>query len=111
MFRSDRNIIAFWICFSKFWIQLTRFSASGLCNSSRRGSHCFQETDFSQGIPRTGAFLGPESSLNERRSNSSNLRNDDAKITPIARFVNEGVNQQNRVIYYHSNDEATAREE
>jgi len=37
--------------------------------------------------------------------------NDDAKITPIARFVNEGVNQQNRVIYYHSNDEATAREE
>ncbi len=37
--------------------------------------------------------------------------NDDAKITPIARFVNEGVNQQNRVLYYHSNDEATAREE
>ena len=37
--------------------------------------------------------------------------NDDAKITPIARFVNEGVNQQNRVLYYHSDDEAIAREE
>ncbi len=37
--------------------------------------------------------------------------NDVAKITPIARFVNEGVNQQNRVLYYHSNDEATARDE
>ncbi len=36
---------------------------------------------------------------------------DEAKITPIARFVNEGVNQQNRVLYFHSNDEATAREE
>ena len=37
--------------------------------------------------------------------------NDEAKITPIARFVNEGVNQQNRVLYFHSNDETTAREE
>jgi MEDS: MEthanogen/methylotroph, DcmR Sensory domain len=37
--------------------------------------------------------------------------NDAAKITPIARFVNEGVNQQNRVLYFHSDDEATAREE
>jgi hypothetical protein len=37
--------------------------------------------------------------------------NDEAKITPIARFVNEGVNQQNRVLYFHSNDEAMAREE
>ena len=37
--------------------------------------------------------------------------NDEAKITPIARFVNEGVNQQNRVLYYHSNDEATVRDE
>jgi MEDS: MEthanogen/methylotroph, DcmR Sensory domain len=37
--------------------------------------------------------------------------NDEAKITPIARFVNEGVNQQNRVLYYHSDDEATARDE
>src|SRR6266700_2417269 len=36
---------------------------------------------------------------------------DDAKITPIARFVNEGVNQQNRVLYFHSNNEAEAREE
>jgi MEDS: MEthanogen/methylotroph, DcmR Sensory domain len=35
----------------------------------------------------------------------------EAKITPIARFVNEGVNQQNRVLYFHSNDEAEAREE
>jgi MEDS: MEthanogen/methylotroph, DcmR Sensory domain len=37
--------------------------------------------------------------------------NDQAKINPVARFVNEGVNQQNRVIYFHSNDEASAREE
>jgi MEDS: MEthanogen/methylotroph, DcmR Sensory domain len=37
--------------------------------------------------------------------------NSDAKINPIARFVNEGVNQQNRVLYYHSNDEASVREE
>ncbi|HEX9430636.1 MAG TPA: MEDS domain-containing protein [Candidatus Bathyarchaeia archaeon] len=37
--------------------------------------------------------------------------NDEAKITPIARFVNDGVNQQNRVLYFHSNDEAMAREE
>src|SRR5438128_8345212 len=37
--------------------------------------------------------------------------NDEAKITPIARFVNEGVNQQNRVLYFHFDDEATAREE
>jgi hypothetical protein len=37
--------------------------------------------------------------------------NDEAKMTPIARFVNEGVNQQNRVLYFHSNDEGTAREE
>jgi hypothetical protein len=37
--------------------------------------------------------------------------NDEAKMTPIARFVNEGVNQQNRVLYFHSNDEAAAREE
>ncbi len=37
--------------------------------------------------------------------------NDETKMTPIARFVNEGVNQQNRVLYFHSNDEATAREE
>jgi hypothetical protein len=36
---------------------------------------------------------------------------DEAKITPIARFVNEGVNQQNRVLYFHSNDEAKVREE
>ncbi len=35
----------------------------------------------------------------------------EAKITPIARFVNEGVNQQNRVLYFHSDDEAIAREE
>ena len=38
-------------------------------------------------------------------------KNDEAKITPIARFVNEGVNQQNRVLYFHSNDEAAIREE
>jgi hypothetical protein len=37
--------------------------------------------------------------------------NDEAKITPIARFVNEGVNQQDRVLYFLSNDETTAREE
>jgi hypothetical protein len=37
--------------------------------------------------------------------------NDAAKMTPIARFVNEGVNQQNRVLYFHSEDEGTAREE
>lgn len=37
--------------------------------------------------------------------------NDQAKITPVARFVNEGVNQQNRVLYFHSNDEASARDE
>jgi hypothetical protein len=37
--------------------------------------------------------------------------NDEVKMTPIARFVNEGVNQQNRVLYFHSNDEGTAREE
>jgi hypothetical protein len=37
--------------------------------------------------------------------------NDEAKISPIARFVNEGVNQQNRVLYFHSSDETTAREE
>jgi hypothetical protein len=37
--------------------------------------------------------------------------NNQAKITPIARFVNEGVNQQNRVLFFHSNDEATARDE
>jgi hypothetical protein len=37
--------------------------------------------------------------------------NDQAKMTPIARFVNEGVNQQNRVLYFHSNDEGTARDE
>jgi hypothetical protein len=37
--------------------------------------------------------------------------NDQSKITPVARFVNEGVNQQNRVLYFHSNDEASAREE
>jgi hypothetical protein len=36
---------------------------------------------------------------------------DEAKMTPIARFVNEGVNQQNRVLYFHSNDEAIARDE
>src|SRR2546422_624189 len=36
---------------------------------------------------------------------------DYAKITPIARFVNEGVNQQNRVLYFHFDDEAAAREE
>jgi hypothetical protein len=35
----------------------------------------------------------------------------EAKITPIARFVNEGVNQQDRVLYFHSNDETTVREE
>jgi hypothetical protein len=37
--------------------------------------------------------------------------NNEAKITPIARFVNEGVNQQDRVLYFHSNDETTVREE
>jgi len=37
--------------------------------------------------------------------------NDEAKMTPIARFVNEGVNQQNRVLYFHSHDEGTARDE
>jgi MEDS: MEthanogen/methylotroph, DcmR Sensory domain len=37
--------------------------------------------------------------------------NSDTKVNPIARFVNEGVNQQNRVLYYHSNDEASVREE
>jgi hypothetical protein len=36
---------------------------------------------------------------------------DEAKMTPIARFVNEGVNQQNRVLYFHSNDEAIVRDE
>ena len=34
-----------------------------------------------------------------------------SKITPVARFVNEGVNQQNRVLYFHPNDEASVREE
>src|SRR3989475_4802140 len=37
--------------------------------------------------------------------------NDDAKITPIARFVNEWVSQQNRVTYFPSHDEGTARDE
>ena len=37
--------------------------------------------------------------------------NDQTKITPVSRFVNEGVNQQNRVLYFHSSDEASAREE
>ena len=37
--------------------------------------------------------------------------NDEARMTPISRFVNEAVNQQNRVIYFHSDDEGTAREE
>ncbi|HZD13260.1 MAG TPA: MEDS domain-containing protein, partial [Candidatus Binatus sp.] len=37
--------------------------------------------------------------------------NDDAKITPIARFVNEGVNLQNRVLYFHANNETRAREQ
>jgi len=37
--------------------------------------------------------------------------NDEAKMTPISRFVNEGVNQQNRVLYFHSDEEATARDE
>ena len=37
--------------------------------------------------------------------------NDEAKIIPISRFVNEGVNQQDRVLYFHSNDETAAREE
>jgi len=36
---------------------------------------------------------------------------DEAKMTPIARFVNEGVNQQDRVLYFHSNDEAIVRDE
>ena len=36
---------------------------------------------------------------------------DATKITPIARFVNEGVNQQNRVLFFHSDEEATVREE
>ncbi|HEV2121052.1 MAG TPA: MEDS domain-containing protein [Candidatus Bathyarchaeia archaeon] len=35
----------------------------------------------------------------------------EAKMTPIARFVNEGVNQQDRVLYFHSNDEGAARDE
>lgn len=37
--------------------------------------------------------------------------NDEAKMTPIARFVNEGINQQDRVLYFHSNDEAIVRDE
>ncbi len=37
--------------------------------------------------------------------------NDHGRISSIARFVNEGVNQQNRVLYFHSSDEATVREE
>src|SRR5438132_10136150 len=40
-----------------------------------------------------------------------NYKSDEVKISPIVMFVNEGFNQQNRVLYFHSNDEATAREE
>lgn len=36
---------------------------------------------------------------------------DEAKTTPLARFVNEGVNQQDRVLYFHSRSETEAREE
>ena len=37
--------------------------------------------------------------------------NDQSRVTYIGRFVNEGLNQQNRVLYFHSNDDASAREE
>jgi len=37
--------------------------------------------------------------------------NDQSRDTQIARFVNEGLNQQNRVLYYHSNTETQARDE
>ena len=36
---------------------------------------------------------------------------DQSRITTIARFVNEGLNQQDRVLYFHSNDDVIAREE
>jgi DcmR-like sensory protein len=34
-----------------------------------------------------------------------------SRITSIARFINEGLTQQNRVLYFHSNDDSSAREE
>ena len=37
--------------------------------------------------------------------------NEQSRITYISRFVNEGLNQQDRVMYFHSNDDASAREE
>jgi len=37
--------------------------------------------------------------------------NNQAKITPIARFVNEGLTNKTVSCFFHSNDEATAREE
>jgi len=55
--------------------------------------------------------LGPNPSVMRGDQIVLVYESDEAKITPIARFVNEGVNQQNRVLYFHSNDEATAREE
>lgn len=38
-------------------------------------------------------------------------RSEQSRITYIGRFVNEGLNQQDRVLYFHSNDDASAREE
>ncbi len=38
-------------------------------------------------------------------------QNEQSKFTSVARFVNEGLNQQNRVLYFHSGDEAEARDE
>ena len=37
--------------------------------------------------------------------------NEQSRVTYIGRFVNEGLNQQDRVLYFHSNDDASAREE
>ncbi|TMI22348.1 hypothetical protein E6H31_02615 [Candidatus Bathyarchaeota archaeon] len=55
--------------------------------------------------------LGPNPSVMRGDQIVLIYENDQSKITPVARFVNEGVNQQNRVLYFHSNDEASAREE
>jgi MEDS: MEthanogen/methylotroph, DcmR Sensory domain len=55
--------------------------------------------------------LGPNTAVMRGDQIVLIYENDQSKITPVARFVNEGVNQQNRVLYFHSNDEASAREE
>ena len=37
--------------------------------------------------------------------------NEQSRMTSISRFVNEGLNQQERVLYFHSNSDSSAREE